>query len=544
MSGRRAGRFTLTAAGVALALAPALTVGPAVTPALAVTPAPAVAPAPAATPASAVAPAQAVGSAGVPTTAVDPGVASAAVVRPASSSTSPTALAPATTASPSASRPLRPTAADPGPDAPGPAAGLTQRVECTASSGTSPASAVRGSDPLAAVHRLADGDGQRVAVIDTGVSPHPRLDGRLIGGGDYLAGGDGLDDCDGHGTEVAGLIAAVPDPVTRTGSGVAPRAQVLSLRQSSSRFTVTGPDGRDRPAGEIGTLADAITRAVALRATVVNISEVVCVPQAQADSAGAPLRAAVRAASEAGVVVVAAAGNVDPSGTCTGAAGLRPMPALFDDVIAVAAVDGDDRVAPFSVPGPWVDVAAPGVAVASLSVGGGATGPVLNGTSYAAPVVAGVAALLRQRFPSLTPDQVADRIRATARHPAAGRDPRVGYGVLDPLAALTAEPLLLSPSQDPAGGSVTGPRTGTGPDVASRAGTGTLLPGLGQRRPDHTVALSTGIAAALVLLGAVSALLRRLRRETGRARTDRRPGPADHPDHRRPEHTPEPLARR
>ncbi|MET0188232.1 MAG: type VII secretion-associated serine protease mycosin, partial [Pseudonocardia sediminis] len=488
-------------------------------------------------------------AAGVAAPALRPGLTSAAVVHPASASTSPGALAPATTASPSAFRPLRPTAADPGPDAPGPAAGLTQRVECTASSGdgASPASTVRGSDPLAPVHRLADGDGQRIAVIDTGVSPHPRLDGRLIGGGDYLAGGDGLDDCDGHGTEVAGLIAASPDPVTRTGSGVAPRAQILSLRQSSSRFTVTGPDGRDRPAGEIGTLADAITRAVALRATVVNISEVVCVPQAQAGSAGAPLRAAVRAATEAGVVVVAAAGNLDPSGTCTGAAGLRPMPALFDDVIAVAAVDGDDRVAPFSVPGPWVDVAAPGVAVASLSVGGGATGPVLNGTSYAAPVVAGVAALLRQRFPSLTPDQVADRIRATARHPAAGRDPRVGYGVLDPLAALTAEPLLLSPSQDPAGGSVTGPRTGTGPDVATRAGTGTLLPGLGQRRPDHTVALSAGIAAALVLLAAVSALLRRLRRETGRVPTrptDRRPGPDDRPGHRRPDRTPEPLARR
>ncbi|MBW0106888.1 type VII secretion-associated serine protease mycosin [Pseudonocardia sp. KRD291] len=473
------------AAGVALAVGPVLVTGPG----------PAAGPSPAADPAPAVA------AAGLP------------APRPTS--------------------PARPAAApDPGPGAPGPAAGLTQRVECTAPADAASAdtgasaAAVRGPDPMAAVHRLADGDGQRIAVIDTGVSRHPRLGERLLGGGDYLAGGDGLDDCDGHGTEVAGLLAAAPDPVTGTGSGIAPRAQVLSLRQSSSRFTVTGPDGRDRPAGEVGTLAAAITRAVALGATVVNISEVVCVPGAQADSVARPLRAAVRDAVRAGVVVVAAAGNVDPSGSCTGAPGLVPMPAMFDDVVAVGAVDGEDRAAGFSVPGPWLDVAAPGVDVASLAVIGGVTGPVLNGTSYAAPVVAGVAALLRERFPSLTPDQIADRLRATARHPAAGRDERVGHGVLDPLAALTAEPLLLRPSDDPAGGAVTGPRTGTGPETTARdrAGARAPLPGLGDRRPDHTVALTAGAAAALLLLGAVSAMLRRLRRA--------------------PERTPAPLVRR
>ncbi|MDN5920686.1 MAG: type VII secretion-associated serine protease mycosin, partial [Pseudonocardia sp.] len=407
-----------------------------------------------------------------------------------------------------------PAVADPDAGAPGPAAGLTQRVACTAPSdaGAPPAAADRGPDPLPVAAGEAVHRGQRIAVIDTGVSRHPRLDGRLIGGGDYLAGGDGLDDCDGHGTEVAGLLAAAPDPVTRTGSGIAPRAQVLSLRQSSSRFTVTSPDGRDRPAGEIGTLAQAITRAVALRATVVNISEVVCVPDAQADSTARPLRSAVHAAVGAGVVIVAAAGNVDPAGSCTGAPGLVPMPAMFGEVVAVGAVDGEDRAAPFSMPGPWLDVAAPGVDVASLAVGGGTTGSVLNGTSYAAPVVAGVAALLRERFPSLTPGQLADRIRATARHPAAGRDERVGHGVLDPLAALTAEPLLLRPSDDPAGGSVTEPRTGTGPEVTARGGA--PLPGLGEHRPDHTAALTAGVAGVLVLLGAVSALLRRMRRHT------------------------------
>lgn len=399
-------------------------------------------------------------------------------------------------------------AEDPGPGAPGPAPGVRQRDECVPSVSGSPIGSATGhGDPLAAVHRLADGTGQRIAVIDTGVSAHPSLAGRLSGGGDYVAGGDGLADCDGHGTEVAGLIAAAPDPVTRGGGGVAPAARILSLRQSSARFTVTGPDGRERPAGEIGTLAAAIERAVALGAGVINISEVVCVPADRAGDAGAPLHRAVRRATDAGVVVVAAAGNADPSGTCTGDPGLRPLPALFDDVIAVGAVDGSDRPAPFSVPGEWVDVAAPGVDVRPSAAGSGSA--LLSGTSYAAPVVSGVAALLRERFPSLTPEQIADRIRATARHPARGRDGRVGHGVVDPAAALTAEPLLLQPTP----GSRAAPR-GSSP-----------LPGLGARPADHTPAVVGGLGGILALVGATAAALAGLRRGPRRTRADERPDP-------------------
>ena len=401
---------------------------------------------------------------------------------------------------------------DPGPGAPGPAPGVRQRQECVPPATGRTSSGTGRGGPLAALHRLADGTGQRIAVIDTGVSPHPSLEGRLTGGGDYVAGGDGLADCDGHGTEVAGLLAAAPDAGTRTGGGIAPAAQIVSLRQSSARFTITGPDGRDRPAGEIGTLAAAIDRAVTLGATVVNISEVVCVPADRAVDAGAALQRAVRRATGAGVVVVAAAGNVDASGTCTGDPGLRPMPALFDDVIAVGAVDGTDRPAGFSVPGDWVDVAAPGVDVRPSATGGGTA--LLSGTSYATPVVAGVAALLRERFPSLTPDQIADRIRATARHPARGRDDHVGYGVIDPAAALTAEPLLLRPSPDPAGGAVTGPRTGAGAGESARDGT-SPLPGLGARPTDRTPAVLSGLLAALLLGVATATALRRLRSAPG-----------------------------
>ncbi|ANY07439.1 type VII secretion-associated serine protease mycosin [Pseudonocardia sp. HH130630-07] len=355
---------------------------------------------------------------------------------------------------------------------------------------------------------LATGAGETVAVIDTGVEAVPRLDGRLRGGGDYLAGGDGLDDCDSHGTDVALLLAGAADPRTGTGAGLAPGAGVLSLRQSSLRYTVRDDEGAERPAGEISTLASAIERSVELGASVINVSEVVCVPTDRLDTADAPLRAAVAAASRADVLVVAAAGNLDPSGTCTGDPGLRPLPALYDEVLAVGAVDGADRPAPFSVAGAWVDLAAPGV---DLPAPTGPEGSVISGTSYAAPLVAGTAALVRERFPMLSAEQVADRLRATARRPGAGRDDRVGDGVLDPTAALTAEPLLLDPGPGSAvaAGTAGGPWTGYDDAATARA----PLPPATPHSPVIPATVAVGAVAATV--GALVAVLAALRRRSG-----------------------------
>jgi membrane-anchored mycosin MYCP len=293
---------------------------------------------------------------------------------------------------------------------------------------------------LTTLHALATGRGERVAVIDTGVAPHPRLAGRLVGVGDYLGGGDGLDDCDGHGTAVAGLIAAAADPGDDL-VGVAPAAQILAVRQFS-------PSLAGRPghlAGDLPSLADALVRSVRRGADVVNVSGAVCVPAAQVDVVGAPVRAALDLARRADVVVVAAAGNLDGGGCAADAPGQVSLPGFFgDDLLTVGAVGPDDRPAPFTVRGPWVDVAAPGTGVGSLSVDGG-TGAPLDGTSFAAPYVAGLAALIRERHPDLSARQVADRITATARRPASGRDDAVGFGVVDPVAALTAEPAVLRP---------------------------------------------------------------------------------------------------
>lgn len=154
-------------------------------------------------------------------------------------------------------------------------------------------------------------------------------------------------------------------------------------------------------------------------------------------------------------VVVAAAGNTGGAAQCPPQ---RPdatwqtitvavSPAWYDDyVLTVGSVNAEGAPSGFSLAGPWVDVAAPGEAVASL-----APDPV-SGTSYAAPVVSGLAALIRARFPALTARQVMQRIESTAHHPPAGWDPLVGNGTIDPLAAVSTGtgPPATTPKSPPA----------------------------------------------------------------------------------------------
>jgi len=312
-------------------------------------------------------------------------------------------------------------------------------------------------------HEFATGRGQTVAVIDSGVNPHPRLADRLDDGGDYILGESGTADCEGHGTVVAGIIAAAPDPGTGF-VGVAPDARILAIRQSSTFFEVELPDrtsGRTRSvnAGDTTSMARAIVSAVQTPGvSVINISEAACYSARQVGRAtDRDLQAAVRYATERDVVVVAAAANEgDPARTrCrqnpdTGV-GTIVSPAWFDaDVLAVAATDPRTGApASFSIRGPWVDVAAPGTGIVSLDPSGtGLTATLANtegdrfdiiGTSFAAPYVSGVVALVRERFPDLTAQQVVDRIQQTAQHTAGpgGRDTTLGYGVIDPIAALT-----------------------------------------------------------------------------------------------------------
>jgi membrane-anchored mycosin MYCP len=352
----------------------------------------------------------------------------------------------------------------PKPAAPSPPQRTQQEGQCAAAT-TPVADQVQSTQlealGLPSVWQLTRGAGQTVAVIDTGVSRH-RLLPRLVAGGDYVSTGDGTDDCDGHGTIVAGIIGAVPDEGKRTFGGVAPDATIVAIRQSSNRFHAADDPGGSG-FGDVDTLAMAVRTAADMGATVINVSSVACTSvQDPLDDRvlGAALSYAVDVKN---AVVVAAAGNVGAPGQCRDQNPLadparpgRPdwtdvnvvvSPGWYDDyVLTVGSVDANGNGSRFSLAGPWVDVAAQGENVASLHPGGeglvdtltvdGAEGPIL-GTSYAAPVVSGIAALVRAYAPELTARQVMQRIEGTAHRAPSGWDPVVGHGIVDALAAVT-----------------------------------------------------------------------------------------------------------
>ncbi len=334
---------------------------------------------------------------------------------------------------------------------------------------------------LPQVWKLTRGSGQRVAVIDTGVAPHPRLP-LLRPGGDYVSIGDGTQDCDGHGTAVAGIIAATEDYRHADGfSGVAPKASLISIRQSSIRFGAA-TDSAASGFGDVDTLARAVRTAADLGASVINISSVACTPADTALDDGALGAALSYAVDAKNVVVVAAAGNTGP-GQCPpqqadatwDSATVVVSPAWYDDyVLTVGSVNARGEPSSFSLAGPWVDVAAPGEGVTSLSSSGDGLANALvtkqgstplSGTSYAAPVVSGLVALVRSRFPTWTARQVMQRIKATAHHPAGGPDPRVGSGVVDFLAAVSTDsPTAQAPSAARTSAPVAEPVLPTAPD--------------------------------------------------------------------------------
>ncbi len=331
------------------------------------------------------------------------------------------------------------------------------------------------ADPAAfpAGHRLLDvgqawrfsrGAGVKVAVIDTGVAPHPRLP-RLIAGGDYVSDGDGRSDCDLHGTLVAGLIAAAPSP-NDDFAGVAPEAEIITIRQSSGAYGATASSA-DRPPnigagfGPLRTLARAIVRAVDLGARVINISETACAPTTSGldDDTVAD---ALETARRADVVVVVAAGNVTGTGACREQNPAVPTvlatPARWHPlVLTVGAVDAvTGAPADFSLHGPWVGVAGPGTDIVGPAGGrlvdaleGDDGARPIAGTSYATAYVSGTAALIRARYPRLSAAEVVERILRTARGGSA-TDPSVGFGVVDPVAALTAELPTAAQLPDPA----------------------------------------------------------------------------------------------
>ncbi|MGV4988079.1 type VII secretion-associated serine protease mycosin [Streptomyces sp. NPDC001709] len=275
------------------------------------------------------------------------------------------------------------------------------------------------------------GKGVRVAVIDTGVdTANPQLrqavDGSL--GTNLLPPKDGkgkpvdgakskpTTDTVGHGTRVAGIIAA--RPMKSTGFvGLAPEATIVPIKQNDA-------EGH----GTSKSLARAIQHAIQVKAQVINISQ----DTANAVAPGDDLHNAINEALDHKIVVVASAGNDGLDGNVK-----LTYPASYPGVLAVAASDRNNERAPFSQSGDFVGVAAPGVDMISTVPKGGHCSD--NGTSFSAPYVAGVAALIKAKHPDWTPREVVAQIEQTAERSVAGHDRLVGWGVVDPVRALTED---------------------------------------------------------------------------------------------------------
>ncbi|SDF55266.1 type VII secretion-associated serine protease mycosin [Lentzea fradiae] len=281
-----------------------------------------------------------------------------------------------------------------------------------------------------AAQDLTRGEGVVVAVIDSGVDArHPDLVGQVLPGVGFgrSKGTDGTTDTDGHGTGMAGIIAATG----RGGGalGIAPGAKILP---------VASVDEKDRFA--LDTVGESIRWAADHGAKVVNLS------LGFSSSLTPTLVKAVNYAMDKDVVLVAATGNED---------GVVSAPANIGGVVAVAGTDRDGRPWRSSNVGPDTALAAPAVGIvttAPMSVYASGYAE-MDGTSAASAIVAGVAALVRARHPGMAAKDVVNVLVSTATDIAGpGRDEATGFGVVDPVAALSTRlppvernPLLPAP---------------------------------------------------------------------------------------------------
>jgi subtilisin family serine protease len=245
---------------------------------------------------------------------------------------------------------------------------------------------------LPSAHPLVTGTGVVVAIVDTGIDPaHPNLEGNLLNGGyDFVdddanpqdtrmnldTDNDGIvDENFGHGSHVAGTVLLS-----------APGAGILPVR-------VLDSEGR----GNIFIVAEGIDHAVRAGADIINLS-------LGMDVESDLLEDAIERAGDEDVLVVAAAGNANSD--------LPHYPAAEDDVLGVASVDANGIKSTFTNWGSWVGVAAPGEALISAFPGNAYAA--WSGTSMAAPLVAGQAALLKAIAPGLDDDDLIDIITGTA----------------------------------------------------------------------------------------------------------------------------------
>ena len=260
------------------------------------------------------------------------------------------------------------------------------------------------------------GAGVNVGVIDTGISSvHPDLIANIKGGVSEVWYTSSWNDDNGHGSHVAGIIGAVDNSIG-----------VIGASHSANLYAIKVLDRRG--SGYLSDVIDGVDWAIGNGMNVINLS-------LGCDCPSQFLHDAVARARDAGIVVVAAAGN---------SGGSVLYPAAYPEAIAVVAVDSSDTAPYWSSRGPEVDLAAPGKSIYSTYKGTGYA--TLSGTSMAAPHVAGATALMlgapvdpaydADASGTWNPDEVQNKLQATATDLGIGGiDDIYGYGLVNALAA-------------------------------------------------------------------------------------------------------------
>jgi hypothetical protein len=395
-------------------------------------------------------------------------------------------------------------------------AGVTATAGVAAAAPAAPADSVRDGqlwalnmmDVPAAWEAGNEGQGVTVAVLDSGVAPDVSdLDGSVVSGPDLTgvttptsspAWGQ-------HGTWMASVIAGHGHGVDDDDGilGAAPKAKILSVRVIPDRndpgYTTYE---REQESRVQDSLAKGIRYAVDHGADVISMSIGYSAPSAS-------VRSALQYAYGHGVAVVASSGN---SGDTSSASknGYAPLkfPADYPGVIGVAAVSSAGSVAGFSSDNLSVEVAAPGVNISAQGRDGQYW--LVTGTSPACALVAGVAALIKAKYPGLAPDLLAKALTSTTHYrPDGGYDQKVGFGTVNATAALTAAGQLAR-QRAAQTGTAASTNFGGGPSAAPASP-------VGPRGSGQLILFAVLALTALVLVAAsVSrlAVLKQLRRRT------------------------------
>ena len=337
---------------------------------------------------------------------------------------------------------------------------------------------------------ISKGAGVTVAVIDTGSYPHPDLRRNLLPGHSVIkgGGGNGQNDKVGHGTKMAGLIAAHGKTSNSGFLGIAPSAKILPIKitdSASFQGVITSENAeKDVDIGE------AIAWATQSGAKVISISF--------GSGPNLDMLTTIKESLASDVIIIASVGN-EPNLVIS-------YPAAADGVFVVGASGRDGKYDSVSVKDSKVDLCAPGVDI---------IGPVPKtaykvgtGSSDATAIVAGAAALIRSKFPEMSAKDVLNRLTATADDIGPpGRDDECGFGELNIVKALTADVpsvdggATASPSE---AASTAAPTVSAGPTAASPAQ---------PSEKSHTTAIAGGIVGVLAVGALIGFFVFRRRRQ-------------------------------